>query len=88
MYSRSSRLTHEACDGRSATRSHHSGAAITNGKTPSTKNSVRRVPQVRIQPDSGAVMIEAMAMFIIQYPLPTARVRPVRRMPPCPSPRA
>ena len=68
MYSRSSRLTHEACDGRSATSHHHSGAAITNGNTPSTKNRVRQSPQVRIQPDSGAVMIEAIAMFIIQNP--------------------
>ena len=32
------------------------------------KNSVRQSPQVRIQPDSGAVMIEEMAMFIIQNP--------------------
>ena len=68
MYSRSSRLTQEACDGRSATSHHHSGAAITNGKAPSTKNSVRQSPQVRIQPDSGAVMIEEIAMFIIQNP--------------------
>src|ERR1700741_2390248 len=68
MYSRSSRLTQEACDGRSATSNHHSGAAITNGKTPSMKNRSRQVPQVRIQPDSGAVMMEEMAMFIIQNP--------------------
>ncbi|HET9970445.1 MAG TPA: hypothetical protein VFQ68_19580 [Streptosporangiaceae bacterium] len=68
MYSRSSRLTQEACDGRSATSHHHSGAAIRNGKMPSMKNRVRQSLQVRIQPDSGAVMIEAMAMFIIQNP--------------------
>jgi hypothetical protein len=32
------------------------------------EDSVRQSPQVRIQPDSGAVMIEEMAMFIIQNP--------------------
>jgi len=32
------------------------------------KNRSRQSPQVRIQPDNGAVMIEAMAMFIIQNP--------------------
>src|ERR1700755_3164446 len=68
MYSRSSRLTQEACDGRSATSPHQIGRANPNGKAPSMKNRVRQSPQVRIQPDSGALMIEEMAMFIIQNP--------------------
>ncbi len=68
MYVRSSAPTQAACAGRSATSHHHSGAAIRNGKAPSMKNRSRQSPQVRIQPDSGAVMIEAMAMFIIQNP--------------------
>ena len=37
------------------------------------KNRSRQSPPVRIQPDSGAVMIEAMAMFIIQNPYARAR---------------
>ena len=39
---------------------------MTNGKMPSMMNSQRQSEKVRIQPDSGAVMMEAMAMFIIQ----------------------
>jgi hypothetical protein len=30
-------------------------------------NSHRQSAKVRIQPESGAVMIEAIAMFMIQY---------------------
>ena len=37
-----------------------------NGKRPSMMNSQRQSEKERIQPDSGAVMMEAMAMFIIQ----------------------
>ena len=40
----------------------------TEGKMPSMKNNQRQLPKVRIQPERGAVMIEAMAMFIIQKP--------------------
>jgi hypothetical protein len=68
MYSRSAWLTQRACAGRSATSHHHNGAAMMNGKIPSMKNRSRQVPQDKIQPDSGAVIIEARAMFIIQNP--------------------
>src|SRR5689334_25305401 len=68
MYSRSAAETQGACAGRSATSPHHSGAAMTNGNAPSTKKNVRQSDQDRIHPDSGAVMIEEMAMFIIHTP--------------------
>ena len=68
MYSRSSTVHHFASRGVSATKIHHSGAAIRNGNAPSMMNSQRQSEKLRIQPDNGAVMIDEIAMFIIQKP--------------------
>jgi len=39
---------------------------MTNGKMPSMMNSQRQSEKDRIHPERGAVMMDAMAMFIIQ----------------------
>src|SRR6478736_724137 len=73
MYSRSWTEHHLASRGWSAIRAHHRGAAMTNGKMPSMMNSHRQSEKERIQPERGAVMIDAMAMFIIQNAYARAR---------------
>ena len=60
--------TPRASAGRSLTSHHRSGGATTKGNAPSTKKSTRQSEQDRIHPDNGAVMIEEIAMFIIQTP--------------------
>jgi hypothetical protein len=57
-----------ASAGQSRTSRSQSGSATTKGSTPSMRNMRRQVVWLMMKPESGWVMIEAMARLVIQKP--------------------